>query len=300
MPEHRDGLYDDCGHEHGEALPRPERAGMDVHEAFDVLPPELQSVAKRYAAQPVPRPTPEQTSRLLSRLLAEDLAPVAPRRAPSVMLALGVARWRMRLLGPWFWVASVVLMALGAAISLVNAATGNVLALILLLPLTGVLSVAYAARTSSSGLREVEAAAPVGVVEVTAGLALALLGFDCAFGLLATLLLALIHWAPFVALLAAWLGPLLLLTALSVPLALRFGLGAALGLGAGPWVALALAAHLWPDGFPALFFALPAGPLSLALHLAAAVLGACLLALLLVRGGAWQHALIAVAAPASA
>src|SRR5438552_876297 len=86
--------------------------------ADDDLPTALRDRAQRYAAQPVPRPTPADTARLVARLLAEEpaVALATPRRG-RVMPALRVARWRMHLLGRWFWVAGVVLMALGAVLT---------------------------------------------------------------------------------------------------------------------------------------------------------------------------------------
>src|SRR4051794_28516857 len=76
------------------------------------LPTELRALAQRFATEPVPRPTPADTARLVGRLLAEEpaVAVALPLRG-RVMPALLVARWRMHLLGRWFWVAGVVLMA---------------------------------------------------------------------------------------------------------------------------------------------------------------------------------------------
>ena len=256
------------------------------------LPLELRAVARRYAAYPVPRPTPEATVRLVARLLAEE--PVTALAASAgrwhVLAALRVARWRMRLLGSWFWAASVLLLVVGATLVPVTHAAGSAVApLVLLAPLTAVLGLAHAVRTSSSGLRAVEASCPLGFVEVTAGLVLAIVGFDCALGVAATAILALARWAPFAALLAAWLGPLLLLAGISLPIALRWGALPAAAIGGGPWLLLALIALVAPHGLPAQLFALPQGSLALALHAGAAALGGLLLLLVLVRSPAWQR-----------
>jgi len=268
--------------------PRPENlfghTGTD-----DDLPPELRAIAQRYAAQPVPRPATADTARLVARLLAEEpaVALAAPQRRGRIIRALGVARWRMLLLGRWFWVAGVLLMALGALLTPALRESGA-LPLILLAPLTAVLSLAHAVRTSSGGLRAVEASCPIGFVEVTTGLVLAIVGFDCLLGVMATAGLALLRWAPFVALLAAWLGPLLLLAGISLPIALRWGAIPAVVVGGGPWLLLAAVARLQPDGAYARALAVPQDGLSLGLHLVAAALGSLLLALMLVRGGAWR------------
>ncbi len=259
------------------------------HPDDDELPPELRAIARRYAAQPIPHPTPADTTRLMARLLAEEpsAALAASRHHGRVLPALRVARWRARLLGAWFWVASVALL-LGAAVStpFLHGSTAA-LPLILLAPLTAVLGLAHAVRTSSGGLRAVEATAPLGLVEMTTGLVVAIISFDCTLGVAATLGIALLHWAPFVALLAAWLGPLLLLAGISLPVALRWGTVPAAVVGGGPWLLLAALARLQPDGVYAQAFALPRDAPSLIAHLVAALLGCALLALVFVRGASW-------------
>jgi len=255
----------------------------------DELPPELRAVALRYAAQPVPRPTPDDTARLVARLLVEEpVAPLTARpRLGHVLPALRVARWRLRLLGPWFWVTSIVLLFCGAVLTPFVHGPSVALPLVVLAPLTAVLGLAHAARTSSGGLRAVEASAPIGFVEVTTGLVLAIVGFDCTLGAAATLGVALLHWAPFATLLAAWLCPLLLLAGISLPIALRWGTIPAAVIGGGPWLLLAALALLQPDSMYAQAFALPRDAPSLTAHAAAAALGVALLLLIFARGSSW-------------
>lgn len=256
----------------------------------DHLPPDLDAIARRYAAQPVPRPTPADTAQLVARLLAEEprVALTTSTRRGRIMPALRVARWRLRLLGPWFWVAGVLLLALGAALTPRMGRAGVALPLVAFIPLTAVLGLAHALRTLSSGLRAVEASAPIGFVAVTTGLALAIVACDGALGVLATALVALARWAPFAQLLAAWLGPLLLLAGISLPVALRWGTVPAILIGAGPWLALTLVAALQPAGLGASVFAMPQDAASLLAHIAAAALGAGLLLLTLVHGETWR------------
>jgi hypothetical protein len=254
------------------------------------LPPELQLIAQRYSTQPVPHPTPEDTARLLTRLLTEETVVMlnAVHERGFILRTLRVARWRIRLLGPWFWIAGVLLLIFGALLAPVMNRSNAIMALILLVPLTAVLGLAHALRTTSPGLREIEASCPTSYVEVSAGLVLAIVGFDCLLGILATVLLALVQWAPFGALLAAWIGPLLLIVGVSLLVALRWGAIPAAIVGGGPWLLLALAAFLNPTGALALVFTLPLDLLSLTLHLVAAVLGGLILILLL-RGSSWAH-----------
>jgi len=273
-------------------------APHEHHDDPDGLPPELRAVAERYAALPVPRPTTDDTTRLVARLVA--LEPDVARATPDqrhIAAALRVARWRLRLLGPWFWVASVVLFLAGAGATLAGAwvtpASGHaspypLLPLILLAPLTVVLGIAHALRGAVAGVRAVEASAPIGFVEVTAGLVLAIVAFDGLLGTAATVALALLRWAPFASLLAAWLGPLLLLAGISLPVALRWGAGPAAAIGGLPWLVLAVLASIEPHGAYGLAFTVPGDAASLLAHVAAGGLGAVALAATLTRGAAWR------------
>jgi hypothetical protein len=276
----------------GEQFWKPEERGERT-DADEDLPPDLQAVVERYAAYPVPRPTSEATTHLVAQLLAEESAVERASASPrtSGFQAVYIARWRVRVLAGPFWVASVLLLLLGAVLSAAWPAHQEVIPLVLLAPLAGVFSLAHAVRSPSAGLRAVEASCPVSVVQTTAGLALAIVGFDCLLGGLATALLALLQWAPFAVLLTAWLGPLLLLTGVSLPVALRWGAFPAAAVGGGPWLLLAGIAWLAPQTAVTQFFALPQDQVSVLLHLLAAVLGSGLLFVLLVYGTVWSRPL---------
>lgn len=255
------------------------------------LPVDLRAIAQLYAAQPTPRSTPQDTARLLTRLLAEETAITlaTPRQHRYISKTLRVACWRVRLLGPWFWIAGVLLLIFGALFAPVMNKNNAVVALILLVPLTAVLGLAHALRTTCLGLREIEASCSASFIEATAGLVLAIVGFDCLLGILATIGLAIVQWAPFGTLLTAWLGPLLLIAGISLPVALRWGTIPAAIVGGGPWLLLAVITLLNPAGAFAQVFTIPQDILSLTLHLAAATLGGLILLLLLIRGSAWHH-----------
>jgi hypothetical protein len=206
----------------------------------------------------------------------------------------------MRLTSAPFWIACVLELAVVGAITALNITSSGMVPLVMALPLTAVLGLAQAARTPSRGLREVEAAAPVSHTTVMAAVTLAIVGLDCAFGLIATAFLALLSWTPFAALLVAWLGPLLLLAGLSLPVALRWGAIPAAIVGAGPWLALAVVAFALPgNSMAATAFALPHDTLSFALRIGAAAVGAVVLLLFLRESSwqrSWQRALIRVVA----
>ncbi len=262
-------------------------------EGDEEHPPYLREVTGRYTRRPVPRPTPEDTDRLVARLLAEEpsaRATAAEASAPWRRRRFRIVRiacWRMRLLGPSFWIAGIVLLALAGASAFPLHASGAASwpPLVLVVPLTAVLGLAHALRAPHRGLREVEASTPVVAAEALTGLALAIIGFDCLLGLVGTTGLAIAGWAPFAALLAAWLGPLLLLTGISLPIALRWGACPAALIGGVPWLLLVATATFRPTGI----FLLPQDTVALTLHLLAAVFGALLLLLTFMHGPAWSR-----------
>ena len=206
-----------------------------------------------------------------------------------------LARWRMYLLGPLFWIAGVFLLLIGsvwlAPLVPYISVTSLVTLLILLLPLTAVLILAHALRTPSAGLRAIEASCPASFVQTSLGLALAILAFDSLLGLVATLIFALMHFAPFWSLLVSWLAPLLLLTAISLPIALLRGARLAALIGGLPWLFLGFIALLeqHTSNIVTTIFSLPQDTLSLVSHLAAIVLSLLLLAALFTSAPKWQR-----------
>jgi hypothetical protein len=202
-----------------------------------------------------------------------------------------LARWRVYLLGPWFWSAGVLLLLAGLLLARYTTVGDRVTLLILLLPLTAVLGLAHAFRTPSAGVRAVEASCPVSFAQTSMGLGLAILAFDGLLGLVATLGFALARDAPFWNLALAWLAPLLLLTAISLPLALLRGVRLAALVGGLPWLLLGMFALTERNGpgIVRLFFALPQDALSFSAHLTAIVLGLLLLIALFVSTPKWQR-----------
>lgn len=185
--------------------------------------------------------------------------------APFWRLAV-LTRWRVSLLGPWFWMAGVLLLLVGIGLSQSFTVSELTTLLILLLPLIAVFGLVGALRTPSAGLRVVEASCPVTFVQTSMSLGLALLAFDSVLGLVATLGFALAHFVPFWNLLLAWLAPLLLLTAISLPLALLRSVRLAALFGGMPWLLLGLLALAEQNGSSdaTLFFSLPQDTLSFA------------------------------------
>jgi hypothetical protein len=264
------------------------------NQADETLPEELSEVAQWYTTQPVPKPTSEVTGRLMIRLQAEEvaIARVSFQGRQSIIQTLRMARWQLALLGPWFWITSVVLLALGVVCAPFLSAGGAMALLVYALPLTAVLSAVYSLRRVTPGLPDVEKSSPTGFVEMMTGVVLALICFNVVLGLLATAALSLAHWAAFGELLASWLGPLLLLVAISIPVALRWGAFPAMLVGVGPWLLLMLFATAYSGGISASFLLATQPNILLGLQLCAAGVGAVILFLLLTRGSSWQRALV--------
>ncbi len=239
----------------------------------DELPLDLQAAARSYAAQPVPRPSSADTAQLIHALLTEAAfqAQDTHYEGNDHLWHIPVlARWRVYLLGPWFWISGVLLLLAGILLARSIAVSDLITLLILLLPLTAVLGLAHALRTPTAGLRAVEASCPVNFAQTSMGLGLAILAFDSLLGLVATLGFALANFAPFWNLLLAWLAPLLLLTAISLPIALLRNVRLAALVGGLPWLLLGLLALAEQNGqsIARLFFSLPQDTLSLSSHLA--------------------------------
>jgi hypothetical protein len=258
------------------------------------LPPDLQAVASSYAAQPVPQPSSVETTRLIHALLTEAVfqgQDTGEQGIPQLWRMVVLTRWRVYLLGPWFWMAGILLLLAGIGLSQSFTVSDFITLLILLLPLATVFGLVYALRTPSAGLRAVEASSSVTFAQTSIGLGLVLLAFDSVLGLMATLGFTLANWAPFWNLLLAWLAPLLLLTAISLPLALLRSVRLAALVGGVPWLLLGLLALAEQNrsGVARLFFSLPQDSLSLSSHLAAIVLSLLLLVALITFAPKWQR-----------
>jgi len=260
----------------------------------DELPLELQAAARSYAAQPVPRPSSADTAQLMHYLLAEAAFQAQDthfERTNHLWHIPVLARWRVYLLGPWFWIAGVLLLLAGILLARSITVSDLITLLILLLPLTAVLGLTHALRSPAAGLRAIEASCPVNSAQTSVSLGLVILAFDVLLGLVATLGFTLAHWAPFWNLLLAWLAPLLLLTAISLPIALLRNVRLAALVGGLPWLLLGLLALVEQNGqnITRLFFSLPQDTLSLSYHLATILLSLLLLIVLFTSAPKWQR-----------
>jgi hypothetical protein len=260
----------------------------------DDFPDELRSAALWYAAQPQPQPTPKSTQRLLADLLAEETR-LARKKLPlhqPLFQTLRIARWQLYLLGPWFWIAGALLLLFSCIVAPTFSKNTPTSILIYTVPLTAILSVVYALRRLSRGMRDVEVSCPAGFIETMGGLVIAIICFDSLFGLIGTLVIVFVQQASFGTLLASWLGPLLLLVSLSFPVALRWGTFHGVLIGGGPWLVIIVLAELFPASLTHQLVFVSRDGLSMFLHLLAAGIGALILGILLMYGSKWQRLLI--------
>ncbi len=114
------------------------------------LPLELQAAARSYAAQPAPSPSSADTAYLIHVLLREAMFPAQDTPDASnahLWQILVLARFRVYMLGPWFWSAGILLLLAGILLARPLAVADLSTLLILLLPLTAVLGLTHALRT---------------------------------------------------------------------------------------------------------------------------------------------------------
>ncbi|MDT3442490.1 MULTISPECIES: zf-HC2 domain-containing protein [unclassified Pseudofrankia] len=182
-------------------------------------------------------------------------------RRPRYAGALVVAEARLiRLAVP---VASALVMALGVAIVLVQAAaaprpaTGADVVLALVAPIVAAAGVAGTYRSRRDPAAELVAATPTaGPLLLLVRLAL-VFGYDLVLAVAASAALtaaAVDGAASLHALIAAWLGPMALLSSVSLLVAVRFGPDVAVGAAIGLWATRVLAGGVFAsDDWPARF-----------------------------------------------
>jgi hypothetical protein len=160
-------------------------------------------------------------------------------------------------------VASALVMALGVALVLVQAAavarpaTGAEVVLALVAPIVAAAGVAGTYRSRRDPVAELVAATPTGgPLLLLVRLAL-VFGYDLVLAVAASAVLsaaAADGAAGLHALIAAWLGPMALLSSVSLLVAVRFGPDVALGAAIGLWAVRVLAGGVFGgDGLPARF-----------------------------------------------
>jgi hypothetical protein len=222
------------------ALGEPERARVADHVAgCRACATELAAwrATARALREGVPEPPGQELVAGVLRRAA--LAPPRPVTRPSWRLAPQLVRTQVRLVGRGVWIASMLVMGLGAVLTLVSMRTsavpGQVLALVAPVVAAGGVAGLYGPARDPG--HEIVASTPAHPRLILLARLTLVVGYDVALALLASAVLALLgrDTVGLMSLVGAWLGPLALLTALSLVVGVRFG----------PDIAMAAALGLW-------------------------------------------------------
>jgi hypothetical protein len=158
------------------------------------------------------------TARLLADLQPELRAGVRARRRAALAWPWLLLRAQLRVVHREIWLASALVMALGALVTAAtyhSAATGA-LPLVLLAPLVTALGAAYLFGPEGQGSLEVELAAPASPRLILLARLCLLFGFNLLLGLLGSLALARVHAEVLLGpLVSTWLAPMACLSALA-------------------------------------------------------------------------------------
>ena len=186
-----------------------------LDEAERLLP-----VVRRLQQWTAPEPTIQQTNSLIARLQAEMPTtrhrPSAIRKLQSASLLL---RAQLRVVRREIWLASLLIIALGALVTLSvygPESAGSALPLVIIAPLVAAIGVAFIYGPFVDPALEIELATPVSPRLVLMARLVLVFGFDLALGLTASVaLIALRSDLSFWPLVMAWLAPMAFLSALA-------------------------------------------------------------------------------------
>lgn len=208
----------------------------------------LASIVRRLQAWPAPTPTPADTARLLQTLQPHLPAQAAQSSSPlrSALEAIVsilhspflILHSQLRVVRREIWLASLLVMALGAAITLVpSVRPGGALPLALIAPIVAAVGVAFIYGPFVDPSIEIELATPVSPRLVLLARLALVFGFDLALGLAASAALAALRPdLSFWPLIAAWLTPMAFLSSLAFLLSV---------LTVSPTLAMTVSMLLW-------------------------------------------------------
>lgn len=192
----------------------------DVEQPDEVE--RLLPVVRRLQQWTAPEPTRQQTNALIARLQAElPGLRYQPREAAISHLrsAFLLLRAQLRVVRREIWLASLLIIALGALVTLSiygPESAGNALPLVIIAPLVAAIGVAFIYGPFVDPALEIELATPVSPRLVLMARLALVFGFDLALSLAAsTTLAALRSDLSFWPLVAAWLAPMAFLSALA-------------------------------------------------------------------------------------
>jgi hypothetical protein len=236
-----------------------------------------------------PVPSADETRRLIERLAPYLPATPSPVRqalrdrpaglAGEFWLMLQLVRAQVSLLLPGFWLASVVVVALGGLLVWVVPNLSRSFILHVTGPLLAYIGTASAFRAGGLNMLEFELACPPSPRQLTLARLTVVLSYDLALGLLLSLLVWPQSGAGFGLLSLHWLAPLLLGVGLTLLLSLRISIAQAAAVTYTGWLVVLLMTLVGQNGVQGAASAIPPGE-ELALAAAGLALIAAMLAAL--------------------
>jgi len=202
--------------QHQSGRPRWVEALAELHVGADEMPGLLHVLEAVETWAPT-GPTENDTARLIARLRPE----VESRTNVTTGLAdlVAVARAQAMILTPAFWIASVVVMAVGVGLAVMGMGGSRAIALYLAGPLMSYVGTSMGFRASTLRTWELELTGALGARQLTLARMFIVVGYQAVVGLFISLPL----WAvssSAIGVILEWLGPLLLATGLTLVLSL--------------------------------------------------------------------------------
>lgn len=205
-----------------------------------------QAVQTGLRAAPAPAPSPGVLAGVLARIDADAAAPAAQRRGAGwsgagwrgVVHAAALLRGQVPLVRRRLWLASALVMALGAAVAAAGTASTASVVLALVAPVVAAAGLAVVYGPEVDPGLELAVATPTSPRSVLLARFTVVFGYDLLLGLAASVVLTGVGVSTGVGVLvSAWLGPMMLLSALTLIISIWFGPSAAFGAALVVWTA---------------------------------------------------------------
>lgn len=215
-----------------------------------------ETLLRQLALWQAPIVTPESTQRLISRLQSEfpTKHPITRPSAGVLIRAVWLLRSQTRVVGKALWIASALVLLLGAGVTLaIRDALLGALPFVLIAPIVSAVGVAVIYSAFSEPITELELATPISPRLLALSRLTLVFGFNLILSLLCSVALALIDsQITLIPLIEAWLTPMALLSALAFFLSmLAFDPLLSVMMSLILWGALCLR-HYWIDRLPGL------------------------------------------------
>lgn len=210
-----------------------------------------QAVQTGLRAAPAPAPSPGVLAGVLARIDADAAAPAAHDWGAEqwgagrsgagwwgVVHAAALLRGQVPLVRRRLWLASALVMVLGAAVAAAGTASTASVVLALVAPVVAAAGLAVVYGPEVDPGLELAVATPTSPRSVLLARFTVVFGYDLLLGLAASVVLAGVGVSTGVGVLvSAWLGPMMLLSALTLIISIWFGPSAAFGAALVVWTA---------------------------------------------------------------